>query len=81
MDYYCQSRLGLLALVRNPEVPTAVELCLNGKSIGHYVSADVAARVVASRLTENKRLNALPDAELPATLRDWQQSATHHFKV
>lgn len=79
MDYYCHSRLGVLALVRNREVPTAVELRLNGLTLGQYLSAEVAANAVASGLTEHKRLNALPEGELPATLEAWQQTVAHHF--
>jgi hypothetical protein len=81
MDYYCHCRLGLLALVRNADVPTAVELRLNGQSVGQYVSAEIAAQTVVAGLTEHKRLNALPEGEVPASLGDWQQTVAHYFEA
>ena len=81
MDYYCHCRLGVLALVRNREVPTAVELCLNGQTVGQYISAEIAAQTVAAGLTEHKKLNALPECELPANLSAWQQSVPHFFEA
>ncbi len=81
MDYYCHCRLGMLALVRNREVPTAVELCLNGQVVGQYLSAGIAAQTVASGLTEHKRLNALPEGELPSGLDGWQQTVPLYFEA
>jgi len=81
MDYYCHCRFGILALVRNEVVPTAVELWLDGKPVGQYVSAEIAAQAVAAGMTEHKRLNALPLGELPASLADWHPTVPHHFEA
>jgi hypothetical protein len=79
MEYYFQSSLGLVALIPCQGLPSAVELRVAGKTLGRYLSAEEAARAVASSLTGHAELDALPCAKVPMMLCDWKQSLLHQF--
>jgi len=79
MEYYFQSSLGLVVLIPCQGLPSAVELRIAGKTLGRYLSAEEAARAVASSLTGHAELDALPCAKVPVMLSEWKQSVPHQF--
>ncbi len=78
MEYYCHTSLGLVAIMPLPGLPTAVELVVAGQRCGSYMSADAAARAVASSSTGHTKLDSLPCWSVPALLSDWRQSLPLH---
>lgn len=80
MEYYFNSKLGLLAIVPHRELPSAVELQIGGKVWASYISAEFAASAVGGSLTTHKELDALPMKDRPAKLGDWETSRPHHFR-
>lgn len=81
LEYYFESKLGLLTIVPHRELPSAVELRIGGKVWASYISAEFAANAVGSSLTNHKELDALPVKERPAKLGDWEQSRPHYFRT
>jgi len=81
VEYYFHSKLGLLSITPHRELPSAVELRIEGKVWASYISAEFAANAVGSGLTKHQQLDALSAADRPAKLRDWEQSRPHHFRT
>jgi hypothetical protein len=81
VEYYFHSRVGLLAIVSKRDLPSAVELRINGRVWASYRSAEAAAQAVGLGKTNHVALDALPEEERPSQLRDWQESLPLHFKT
>jgi hypothetical protein len=81
MEYFFNSKLGLLAIVPHQELPSAVELRIGGKTCASFISAELAAQAVASGSTNHQELDMLSAADRPAKLGDWDQSHPHHFRT
>ena len=81
IEYYFHSRVGLLAIVPERGLPSAVELRINGAVWASYRSAEAAALAVGSGKTNHAELDALPVEERPLQLSNWQRSLPLHFKT
>jgi hypothetical protein len=81
MEYHFQSSLGLVAITPCPGLPSAVELRIAGKIWATYVSAEFAARAVASSSTGHEQLDDLPCSRVPALLSCWKQSLPLNFNT
>jgi hypothetical protein len=81
LEYYFNSKLGLLTITPHRELPSAVELRIGGKVWASYISAEFAANAVGTSLTNHKDLDALLTKDRPAKLGDWETSRPHHFRT
>jgi hypothetical protein len=81
VEYHFHSRVGLLTIAPLTELPSAVELRVRGQVWRTYISARFAADAVAANLTQHEELDALPAADRPARLEDWEKSQPHHFRT
>lgn len=81
MEYYILTSIGLVAITPREGLPSAVELRIGGEPWAAYLSAEDAARAVASSTTGHRQLDALASWNVPALLCDWKQSFPHHFNT
>jgi hypothetical protein len=81
VEYFFLSRVGLLAIIPHRDLASAVELYVEGKLSGNFISAEFAAESVALGLTRHEKLDALSKVDRPHLLKDWEQSAPRHFRT
>jgi hypothetical protein len=81
MEHYFELNLGFLTIASRNDLPSAVDLRIAGKTWTTYLSAEIAAKAVATRTSGNPQLDTLPPESLPADLSVWTQSRPHHFSA